>query len=205
MTLNEIGTMPPTAILDTIRGRRSASRFSPEPPPRAVVEQLIEAACWAPNHHLTEPWRFTVLAGGARAALGEVIAAELEQDAANPKAAAEAAGVRTKVMRSPVIIAVGQVRASSDPEQDLEDYAACSCATQNLLLAAHAAGLAAKWSTGKMAASTAAKRFLDLDPADRIVGYVYLGYPAEPPSPSRRRAAAELSRWLGWDSAAGDR
>ncbi|MGD9894779.1 MAG: nitroreductase family protein, partial [Dehalococcoidia bacterium] len=164
MTLDQTDTAPAMDVLDAIRRRRSAVRYGEGPIARAVVEQIIEAARWAPNHHLTEPWRFVVLTGDARAAIGEAIAAELLQNTANTKAEAEAAGVRTKVMRSPVIIAVGQVRTSPDPEKDLEDYAACACATQNLLLAAHAAGLAAKWSTGKMTVSPAAKQFLGLDP-----------------------------------------
>lgn len=198
MTLSQTETAPARDILDVIRGRRSATRYGDGPVPRAVIEQIVEAARWAPNHHLTEPWRFVVLAGDARAALAEAIAAEILQDTANAKAAAAATGVRTKVMRSPVIIAVGQVRTSSDPEKDLEDYAACACATQNLLLAAHATGLTAKWSTGTMTVSPAAKQFLGLAPDDRIVGYVYLGSAVEEAPVSRRRPADEVTRWLGW-------
>jgi len=199
MTLDQIDTKPSASVLDTIRQRRSAGTFSPAPVPRDLVEQIVEAACWAPNHHRTEPWRFSVLTGDARAALGEAIAGEVLQDAANPKAEAEAIGVRTKIKRSPVVIVVGQVRASADPEVDLEDYAACCCATQNLLLAAHAAGLVSKWSTGKMVASTAAKEFIGLDSSDRIVGFVYLGYPEGASSESKRRAPEQVTRWLGWD------
>jgi nitroreductase len=199
MTLEHLEAAPATAILDTIRQRRSAGKFSPAPVPRHIVEQIVEAACWAPNHHLTEPWRFSVLTSDARAALGEAIGAELLRDASNPKAEGEATGVRTKVLRSPVIIVVGQVRTSTDPEVDLEDYAACCCATQNLLLAAHAAGLVSKWSTGKMTTSNAAKEFVGLSASDRIVGYVYLGYPEGVSGESKRRAPEEVTRWLGWD------
>lgn len=200
MSLEQIDAKPSASVLDAIRHRRSAGTFSPTPVPRGLIEQFVEAACWAPNHHLTEPWRFSVIAGDARAALGEAIAAEILRDATNPKAEAEAIGVRTKVMRAPVIIVVGQIVASTDQEIDLEDYAACCCATQNLLLATHAAGLAAKWSTGKMAASSAAKEFIGLSSSDRIVGYVYLGYPEGSSSESKRRAPEEVTRWLGWDA-----
>lgn len=187
------------SVLDVIRDRRSAGRFAPTPPDRQIVEQVVEAACWAPNHHLTEPWRFVVLAGDARAQLGEAVAAEIITGAtAGEKSEAVAAGVRTKVQRSPVIIVVAQTGASDDPERNTEDYAACCCATQNLMLAAHAAGLATKWSTGAMVASAAAKRYLGLNPADRIVAYIYLGYAAEPAPASKRRPSAEVARWLGW-------
>ncbi|MGH2586163.1 MAG: nitroreductase family protein, partial [Dehalococcoidia bacterium] len=178
MTLDRIDTARAARVIDTLRDRRSASRFNAESVSREAVDGLIEAARWAPNHHLTEPWRFFVLTGDARVALGEAIAAEVLAGAEpDSKATAEATGVRTKVLRSPVIVIVAQSRAQSaaTPEVDLEDYAACCCATQNLLLAAQSAGLAAKWSTGKMAHSAAANRFLGLEPEDRIVAYVYLG------------------------------
>src|SRR5262249_9172775 len=197
MTLNDSA-----AVLDAIRGRRSAPRFRPEPVPRAALETIVEAARWAPNHRPTEPWRLSVLAGDARAALGEALAGEiLREGGENPKAAAEAMGVRTKVMRSPVIVVMAQERpAGIDAERDEEDYAACACATQNLLLAAHALGLAAKWSTGRAAHSAAAKAFLGLAPEDRIVAYIYLGYPDGASPEARRRPAAEIARWHGWET-----
>ncbi len=79
--------------------------------------------------------------------------------------------------------------------RDLEDYAACACATQNLLLAAHAQGLAAKWSTGKLAHSEGAKRYLGLAEHDRIVAYLNLGYarPGDPPKEGQR--AEPIVRW----------
>jgi nitroreductase len=205
MTLEQIAP-PPMSILNVTRARRSAGRFGSEPPSRDLVEQLLDAARWAPNHHLTEPWRFTVVSGAARAALGDAVASEILSDpAAGSKSGAEAAGLRTKVMRSPVIVVVGQKHTSDDPERDLEDYAACCCATQNLLLAAQDAGLVTKWSTGKMARSEAAKRFCGLEPADRIVGYIYLGYPAGETPGSHRRPVSEVTQWLGWDEAGDDR
>ena len=187
-------------VLAAIRQRRTAGPFLPEQPPRTVIAELLAAARWAPNHRLTEPWRFIVVAGEARRALAEVLVEEVARNGgADVTVEKERTGLHTKLQRAPVIVAVGQVCGADDPERDLEDYAACCCATQNLLLAAHAAGLATKWSTGRMAASVAAKRFLGLNDKDRIVGYIYLGYPAAPAADSRRRPAAEVCTWLGWD------
>ncbi|MGH2601765.1 MAG: nitroreductase family protein, partial [Dehalococcoidia bacterium] len=77
MTLDRIDTARAARVIDTLRDRRSASRFNAESVSREAVDGLIEAARWAPNHHLTEPWRFFVLTGDARVALGEAIAAEV--------------------------------------------------------------------------------------------------------------------------------
>lgn len=189
-----------TGVHKAMRRRRTGGAFRPDPPSRAQLERLVEAARWAPNHHLTEPWRFIVVAGDARHDLAEAMVAELAGDAApDAKAEREAIGIRTKLVRSPVILVVAQTGRPDDPEKDLEDYAACACATQNLLLAAHAEGLAAKWSTGKAATSPAAKAFLGLEPADRLVAYVYLGHPADEARDSRRRPVEDVTRWVGWD------
>ena len=44
-----------------IRTRRTHKAFGPEPLPREELEELLELARWAPNHHLTAPWRFRVV------------------------------------------------------------------------------------------------------------------------------------------------
>lgn len=167
-------------LIEGLATRRSASAFASGCPPRAQIARLIEAATWAPNHHLTQPWRFEVLAGDERARFGDHLAAWIESDGGPPDRTPRLAeSTRAKVQRSPVIVVVIQhAVVDGGDERTLEDYAACCCATQNLLLAAHAEGLAGKWSTGAMAAWPAAREYFALAPGDRIVAYVYLGYPA---------------------------
>ena len=157
-------------VEQAIRGRRTVGSFSVREVPPAVISELIEAATWAPNHKRTEPWRFQVVAGAARAELAEAILAEEGEQLKDP---------RPKLLRAPLFVAVTQTAVLDDPVRDQEDYAAVCCAVQNLLLAAHARGLASKWSTGALAESAAAKRWLGIDAVDRIVAYVYLGYAAE--------------------------
>ena len=187
-------------IYTALRGRRSVNSLSDAAPARAVIQRIIDAAVWAPNHHMTEPWRFQVLAGRSRAQLGEAVATWLrrERDLTDPATQAEIKGARSRLTRAPVVVVVGQVVAD-DALTALEDYAACCCATQNLLLAAHAEGLAAKWRTGPMAEAPAAKQFLGLREADRIVAYVYLGYPAANLSEDSRTRRPARVDWVGWD------
>lgn len=173
-------------IAQAIRERRTVGDFTDRPVERGLIEELIEAAVWAPNHKHTEPWRFHVVAGRARDDLADSVLAELAAAGASP-----AKDPRAKLKRAPLFIAVTQTALPDDPVRDLEDYAACCCAVQNLLLAAHARGLASKWSTGALAESPAAKRWLGIAEQDRIVGYIYLGYPPEDlrlPPPKRRPA-----------------
>lgn len=183
--------------IEVMRTRRTVSAFAPEPPPLAAIERAIEAATWAPNHHLTEPWRFHVLVGTARDDLAAAIGDTLPTDRDTPE---ERASVAKKILRAPVLVVVTQVGSAGDPVRDLEDYAACACATQNLLLSAHSEGLAGKWSTGKLAHSAGARQYLGLKDEDRIVGYVYLGFAAGTVASEPRRSAP-VTVWHGAEAA----
>ena len=191
------------AVLAAIRGRRSIGKVAPERPSRAAIEQLLEAATWAPNHHLTQPWRFFVLTGEARRALGEAMArATVGDPATHPlDEAARAAYERTaaKPLRAPVVIAVAVEPAAGAKIREVEEVAAGSAAVQNMLLAAHALGLAAIWRTGGACDEPAVKAFFDLAPEAHLLGFVYVGYPAQEPPVRERTPAASLTRWLGWD------
>ena len=188
--------------LTALRDRRSINALTADVPSQATIQRLLDVAVWAPNHHMTEPWRFHVLAGDARRAVGEAISDGLrtELDASDPVAAGEIKGARAKLLRAPVVIVVSHPRAD-DPVTDLEDYAACCCAVQNLLLAAHAEGLAAKWRTGAMCEFAATRQALGLGVTDRLVGFIYLGYPSPNAPPDTRERAAPEVAWLGWNDA----
>ena len=54
-----------------IRSRRTVKAFEPEPVDRETLEELLELARWAPNHNLTNPWRFRVLGPRSLARLKE--------------------------------------------------------------------------------------------------------------------------------------
>jgi nitroreductase len=188
-------------VLEAIRTRRTAGAIRPDEPPREVIEELLEAATWAPNHHLNEPWRFFVLAGEARERFGRAMAEDACASLPDPngeQAKALAESQLKKSVRSPVIIAVA-VDPPAGPRIDAtEDVCAVACGIQNLLLAAHARGLATKWSTGKTVSSERIKQFFGLTPAHQLLGFIYLGYPANEQPASKRLGHREKSTWLGW-------
>ena len=160
---------------ELIRGRRSIGRSEGEPS-RAIITELIEAATWAPNHHLTEPWKFTVLSGDARRQLGEFWAKIRADELAleGEKRDGFMQGEAKKPLRAPVLIIVS-TRTDADAVVAEEDFAATSAAVQNLLLAAEERNLSAMWRTGDIAYHAKIKRYLGLDASDRIVAVVYLG------------------------------
>jgi nitroreductase len=183
-------------VIDALRARRSIGKLGGEVSEPEVWE-LLELAAWAPNHRLTEPWRFSVLRGSAREQLGAVwgnVAARettFEGVQRDDLVRREAA----KPLRAPLIIAVS-VRTDPDPVVATEDFAATAAAVQNLLLAAHAKGLGAIWRTGRMAYRAETNAFLDLAADDRVVAFVYLGHPTIEPPPPKPRDVPSVVRFL---------
>jgi nitroreductase len=182
-------------VLDAIAGRRTIGKSEGDVP-RATIEALIEAATWAPNHKMTQPWRFTVLTGDARAQLGTVWAESAAATVPEDQRASFIAGESKKPLRAPAVIVVS-VRTDPDPIMADEDFAATAAAVQNLLLAAHARGLAAGWKSGKICYCPEVKAFLGLAPDDRIIALVYLGTTAKEEPPIKQRDPAGAIRWLG--------
>lgn len=183
-------------VLEAIRRRRSIKRFAERPVPRTEIELLLECAVQAPNHRLTQPWRFVVLGPAAREAYGRVLGG---RKARRVEDAAAAAGVVEKVAREhaalPAMIVVA-VRLDEGPEVREEDYAAAMMAVENLALAAVARGLGTHVKTGAVMDDPGARRAAGVAGEERIVAVVNLGEPAEVPAPKERLPAAALTRWL---------
>jgi len=191
-------------VLEAIRTRRTAGAIRPDLPPRELIEEILEAATWAPNHHLNEPWRFFVLAGEARERFGRAMAEDACRSLPDPngeQARALAEGQMKKALRSPIIIAVAVDPPSGPKIVDVEDVCAVACGIQNLMLVATARGLATKWSTGLSAQSEHIKQFFGLTPEHQLLGFIYLGYPNDERTVPARTTHHEKSTWLGWPDA----
>jgi nitroreductase len=182
-------------VLEAIFTRHSVSKVKPDPVPKEVIEQLLAAAVQAPNHFRNRPWRFVVLTGQSRKALGEVMAHSLcRSNPSLPEAALQIE--RAKPLRAPVLIAVGVDKPSDPRVLEIENLCATAAAVENLLLAAHAEGLGAMWRTGPAARNPEVKKFLGLDPSQELISFVYIGY-SDGPSPTYERLSFEdRTTWM---------
>ena len=182
--------------LDAILTRRSVPRVTDRVPEREVIEKLLEAAVRAPTHHLTQPWRFVVLAGEERDLLGRAWAEGVE------RAGKGSSGIVAKTMRAPVILCVIERPKVHLPKVvEIEEHYATGAALQNILLAAHDLGLGAMLRTGPAASFEEVRDHLGVAGDELIAGFVYIGYPqdnAEERPMTRRTAAAELTEWRGF-------
>lgn len=164
-----------------------------------MIEAVIEAAGWAPNHYKTEPWRFAVLTGAARERLGDVMAGSLRHRLPapdSPEAQAMLNKERAKPLRAPVVIAVAVEPSDRPKVREVEEIEAGAAGVENMLLAAHALGLGAMWRTGEPAYDPEVKRFLGFSPSAHIIAFVYLGYPDVPDLPERERDLRGVTRWM---------
>ncbi len=174
-------------VIEVIHQRHSQKKVKPDAIPRHLIEQLLDAAVQAPNHYKVRPWRFVVLTGEARHRLGDVMSASLR--GRHPEFPQEAFNkAHDTPLQAPVVIAVGVDKPSEAKVSQIENICAAAAATENLLLAAQALGLGAKWRTGEWAEDVKVKEFLGFQPDQYIIGFIYVGYPEfvepYPPRPS---------------------
>jgi nitroreductase len=165
-----------------VRTRRTHKAYRPEPVDAATLDELLDLARWAPNHHLTNPWRFRIL---GPASLERLKAAA---DAAKP-------GSARKLDRAPTLVVVS-ARLTGDPMQDREDVLATGVAAYIVLLAAHARGLAGYWRTLGILDEPGGRAAVGLEPDEVAVGLIHLGHPLHPPQESERAPLAEVATRL---------
>ena len=169
---------PLADALTAIKTRRSVKEYVPNEIPREWIEELLDAAHWAPNHKLTHPWRFHVFSGEGRERLvgARQAAVRWAAEKKGQQASEEALGfARAKCYSSSVIIVVSMV-GDENEIVDQENFAACWCAIQNLLVAATARGLGSYPSTGAWIDQNFVGPILGLTEKERPVACIFLGY-----------------------------
>jgi nitroreductase len=154
---------------ELIRSRRTHKSFGPEPVPSETLDELLELARWAPNHHRTNPWRFRVLGPETLERLKE----------------AAGASEAPKLERAPTLVLASAV-LTGDLQQDEEDICATAGAIYAVLLAAHARGLAGYWRTPRVLRTRAGREAVGLPDGERFLGLIHLGTPRGTPPPPER-------------------
>lgn len=175
-------------IEEIIQTRRSINDFEAERPADELILKAINLARWAPNHHLTEPWRFYLLGEETANAIVN-LNADIVTQTKGPEAGQKK---RRKWSTVPGWLVV-TMSNSEDPLTHQEDYAACCCAIQNLALYLWKEGVGIKWTTGDV---TRDNKFYDLiwvDPdQETVVGLIWYGFPAQVPDATRCKSVDEI-------------
>lgn len=178
------------SIAETIRGRRTIHEFLPGPPPQDVMVEAIAHAMWAPNHYLSQPWRFYLL-GPETAEAVCLLNAERVRAGKGEKAAE----LKLRRWRAVPGWLVLTCRREADEARRWEDYAACCCAAQNMMLYLWDRGIGVKWTTGDVSRDRRFFEITRIDPeTERIVGLFWYGTPAVIPSAERKPPGEFLIR-----------
>jgi nitroreductase len=158
-----------------IRARRTHKQYGSEPLSNEAVRELVDLARFAPNHKLTQPWRFRVL--------GPAIRARIESLAGEKEA--------VKLRRAPTLV-LATAALSGDPLVDEEDLHATACAVYAILLGATARGLASYWRTPKCFTQADVRAVLALGDEEHVVALIHLGPVLSEPAPKERAPLAAI-------------
>lgn len=206
-------------IHDLMRSRRSVRRFRPEVPAPSVIESVLASAITAPSASNKQPWRFLIvenreaiarIAAAVREAVGRVALAVEPQFEPAFRAYGD---YFTRFECAPVVIVplfqpLTLLTTLTGPRLCEEDrrlvdamerdsgLIGTSLAMQNLLLAAHAAGLGASGMTGPLIAADAIREILGISRSWHIAALVPIGYPDEEPAQTQRKSVEHVTRWV---------
>jgi nitroreductase len=158
---------------EAIRSRRTHKAYGADPVPRDVLLELFELARWAPNHHLTNPWRFRVVGPQALERL----------KAAGPPDAA------SKLDRAPTLVVVSS-------KGDEEDRDATAAAAYIVLLAAHGRGLATYWRTPAVLLTPEGRAAVGVEDDEQVLGLLHLGTPRQEQRVPDRAPVEDIATFL---------
>jgi nitroreductase len=175
-------------VEQAIRSRRTVKAFEPQPLERETLDELLEMARWAPNHHLTNPWRFRVIGPRSRERLKQAAAALAGEDELARAAAA-------KLDRAPTLVVCSVVRSDDEVERE-EDSHAAGIAAYIVLLGAHSRGLAGYWRTPEVLRTAAGREAVGMGADEDFVGLLHLGRAKQDATAPGREPAEHYVRYL---------
>ncbi len=180
-----------------IRNRRSLypAQYTGEKVEDAKIEMILENARWAPTHKLTEPWKFKVFTGTGLQKLAD-FQSELYKKVTSPEKYVESKyqGLKDKPLKASHVIAIGMTRNEMVPVE--EEIASVACGVQNMYLTANALGLGCYWGSGGVTYMEEAKEFFDLSPADKLLGFFFIGVVDIQKPAGRRTDLSEKVTWV---------
>lgn len=187
---------PGVDIYEIIKERRTIKQYETREVSHDVIARMLDAAIWAPNHHLTEPWRFLVLTGAAKDGLAGIRRQQVAERFADPTTQQARAALDEAYRRMAGASALIAVICKDGATAELtdENRFATAAAIQNILLLAGAEGLASFWSSGVVHYAPA-RAYLGLADDEFLMGIVQLGYPAQVRS-GRRTPASDKTTWF---------
>lgn len=160
-----------TSVTDFLLNRASEPRLKAPAPDATTLDRALACAARAPDHALLRPWRYLIIKGEGRQALGELFASVVDARE-HPQ---QAEKLRRAPLRAPMII-VGIASPQEHPKvPEVEQIMSAAAGMSFLSLALQDAGFGVMWRTGAVAYEPAVHRGLGLEAHESIVGFLYTG------------------------------
>ncbi len=182
-------------IFDLIKRRRSVFpvQYNDKPISKEILEKVVEAANWAPNHRKTEPWRFKVLRGNSKDALGTFLANKYQETEAKPKK------IKIKKLldnpsKAGAIIAICMQRDPNESVPEWEEIAATAMAVQNMWLCCTEMEIGSYWSSPGLIKYM--DEFFDFAEGEKCLGFFYMGYYDDALTEGVRQPVEEKVEWM---------
>ncbi len=186
-------------ITALIRDRRTIypEQFSTRKVQKDMVQHILTNATWAPTHGKTQPWRFKVYMGEGRQELGALISSLYKAHTPEERYSESTLNkLMARIETSSVVIAMVMARTPETKIPELEEIQAVACAAQNAMLTATAYGLGSFWSSPKFLYETGIAEAFGYAPDDKVLGLLYLGYPAAEWPKSHRKPLEYNTTWV---------
>lgn len=162
-----------------------------------IIWQILENSNWAPNHALTQPWRYKVFSGSGLNKLAEFQADLYQKITPVEKFKLEKyERMKTNILKSSHVIVICMKRQKSEKILEIEEIEAVACSVQNMALTAAAYEICSFWGSGGVTYTDELKEFLGLEEKDKCLGYLYLGYSDNPSQKSRREPIQDKVEWI---------
>tara|TARA_R110002167_G_scaffold128508_1_gene310832 strand:+ start:617 stop:1177 length:561 start_codon:yes stop_codon:yes gene_type:complete len=182
-------------IFDLIKKRRSVfpAQYNDQPIAKSDIDRILEAANWAPTHKKTEPWRFKVLVGASKVALGQFLSTKYQAMERRPQQI-KIKKLMENPMRSGAVIAICMQRDPKESLPEWEELAAVAMAVQNMWLCCTELGIGCYWSSPGLIKFM--DEFFELNQGEKCLGFFYMGYYDGDDPEQSRGPIADKTVWL---------
>lgn len=175
-----------------LKERRSIHVFEAREVSPELVTEMLDTAVWAPNFHMTQPWRFILTYGDGRTRIAEAVRQMQESREPDPEKKREVGRkMYDKIMSVPMFLTV-IMREDPNLVVREEDYAATSCVIHNFSLLAWEKGIGMVWETYGWIHHPIFRETMGIQPGEKVVGNLHIGYPASIPQAQPRIPASRL-------------
>ena len=179
-------------LTEIIKDRRSVHRFQDREVSPELIIELLDAAVWAPNHHVTEPWRFILVHGDSKEKLAQTVKGIRESKETDPeKKKAIGEKIYKKISSNPMYLIV-IVKEDENPIVREDDFAAACCLLQNFSLLAWEQGIGMTWHSYGWLKDPIFREAYGIQPNERAICNMHMGYPEIIPMAQDRKPAKEL-------------